>query len=172
MARNTRNMYIEEGSAARRYEEAPRRYRREYQDPRREYQEPRRQQSQERRNVTYREAAIKAEASRGFDLRYTAILVLMLALVIVSCVVMLTVQGEVEAKESRIESLREQLQDIQADNAAYANKLDSMYSLEDIYTIATGELGMVYSQNGQIVYYDQENGDYVKQYNDVPKTVD
>ncbi|MCR5543242.1 MAG: cell division protein FtsL, partial [Eubacterium sp.] len=61
---------------------------------------------------------------------------------------------------------------VQADNSAYENSLNNMYSLEDIYTIATNELGMVYSQNGQIVYYEQEQGDYVKQYSDVPATSD
>ena len=45
-----------------------------------------------------------------------------------------------------------------------------MYSLEDVYTIATSELGMVYSENGQIRYYENEQGDYVKQYSDVPET--
>ena len=55
-------------------------------------------------------------------------------------------------------------------NAAFENKLNSMYSLEDVYTIATGELGMVYSENGQIRYYENEQGDYVKQYSDVPET--
>jgi hypothetical protein len=47
-----------------------------------------------------------------------------------------------------------------------------MYSLDDIYKVATRELGMVYSQNGQIIRYDKQEDDYVKQYSDVPKTVD
>jgi chaperonin GroEL (HSP60 family) len=41
-------------------------------------------------------------------------------------------------------------------------------SLEDIYKIAVGELGMVYSQNGQVIYYDGQMDDYVKQYSDIP----
>ena len=166
MARSRQNMYYEDGNAARRYETSPRRYEADPVRRRREQERP------VRRNTTYKEAARKADASLGFDFRYTAVLILMLIMVVASCIVMLTVQGEVENKEKRIESLQQQLKDVQSDNAAYENKLSSMYSLEDIYTIATGELGMVYSQNGQIVYYDQESGDYVKQYNDVPKTVD
>ncbi|MCR5215035.1 MAG: hypothetical protein K6E10_11525 [Eubacterium sp.] len=166
MARYKREMYYEDGNTVRRYEaypESPRRRREDY---------PQEERTSRRRNVSYEGAARKAEESKGFDLKYTAVLVFMLLMVVASCVVMITVQTEVDAKEKKIDSLRESIQNIEADNAAYENKLDSMYSLEDIYSIATGELGMVYSQNGQIIYYEQENGDYVKQYNDVPKTVD
>ena len=43
-----------------------------------------------------------------------------------------------------------------------------MYTLDDIYNVATNELGMVYAKKGQIIYYDSANEDYVKQYQDVP----
>lgn len=124
----------------------------------------------QRRPKTYKKAARKAENSKGFDLRYTLLLSVMFVVMIVSCVIMLTVQGAVETKERKIENLQEELQSLQADNSAYENSLNNMYSLEDIYSIATGELGMVYSQNGQIRYYESAEGDYVKQYGDVPKT--
>jgi cell division protein FtsL len=124
----------------------------------------------QRRPKTYKKAARKAENSKGFDLRYTLLLSVMFVVMIVSCVIMLTVQGSVETKERKIENLQEELQSLQADNSAYENSLNNMYSLEDIYSIATGELGMVYSQNGQIRYYESAEGDYVKQYGDVPKT--
>lgn len=166
MARREREYYMEDGNAARklRSNAAPERRRRYEEYPQ---QSPRRSGPK-----TYAKSAKIARDSKGFDLGYTVVLVLMLAMLIASCVIMLSVQGDVEKKERRIESLQQELQDIEADNAAYENKLGSMYSLEDIYNIATNELGMVYSENGQIIYYENENGDYVKQYGDVPKTVD
>lgn len=160
MASRTREMYIEEGNAVRKTVAVPRR------------QEERPVPRKRRGRKTYKRSAIKAEQSMGFDLKYTLVLAIMLVMVILSCVVMLTVQGGVENKERKIESLQEEIQDIEADNTAYENKLNSMYSLEDIYNIATGELGMVYSENGSIIYYENEQGDYVKQYGDVPKTAD
>ena len=36
-----------------------------------------------------------------------------------------------------------------------------MYTLDDIYNVATNELGMVYAKRGQIIYYDSANEDYV-----------
>ena len=158
MARPVREMYIEEGGAVRRLQPAPKR-RRQPVSP-----QPR------RRNKTYSKAAQKAEASKGFDLRYTLVMTVMIMMVIISCIIMLAVQDSVESKERKIESIQQEIQDIQADNAAYENKLESMYSLDDIYSIATNELGMVYSENGAIIYYEDSQGDYVKQYEDVPKT--
>lgn len=161
MASRARDMYYIEGNTVRKREvEAPR--------PRR--REPER--APQRRRSTYKKAAIKAENSKGFDLRYVAVLCVMLVLMTASCVIMLMVQSSVESREKKIESLQQEIQTLQADNAAYENSLNNMYSLEDIYTIATGELGMVYSQNGQIIYYDNSEDDYVKQYDDIPATVD
>ena len=55
-------------------------------------------------------------------------------------------------------------------NAEYSSGLDSMTDLDEIYKIATTELGMVYSKPGQTVYYPQNSDDYVIQYKNVPET--
>ena len=94
----------------------------------------------------------------------------MLILMIASCVIMLSVQGNMETKEKNIESLQRELESVQAENNAYEDALNNMYSLEEIYKVATGELGMIYSQEGQIVYYESARDDYVTQYKDVPAT--
>ncbi len=164
----TRGFNYEEGGAVRKIETFPQIERPRRERERREVERP----TPVKKSKTYKKAAKEAQQSAGFDLKYTIVLALMVLAVVVSCVIMLSVQTSVESKEKRIESLQEELQDIQADNDAFENKLDSMYSLEDIYTIATGELGMVYSENGQIRYYENEQGDYVKQYSDVPETAD
>ncbi|MBO4864607.1 MAG: cell division protein FtsL [Eubacterium sp.] len=158
MARRASEMYYVDGSTVRKVA-AP--------APRRVEQPVRRKKAK-----TYRKSAVTAEKSLGFDLGYMLVLSVMLILMIVSCVVMLSVQGNVETKEKNIESLQRQLESVQADNDAFEDSLNNMYSMDDIYTIATGELGMIYSQNGQIIRYEKQEDDYVKQYSDVPKTVD
>ncbi len=158
-----RDRYYYEVGGAIREEAAPRRRRQE------EQEQPRKQQ---KKGKSYDKAAEKADLSRGFDFRYTLVLVFMIGVAIAACAIMITVHEKVESKEVQIEALQEKIKNIEDDNIAVENKLDGMYSLEDIYTIATGELGMVYSENGSILYYDQEQGDYVKQYGDVPKTTE
>ncbi len=92
-----------------------------------------------------------------------------LLVMIISCVVMLTLQSKVSNQERNIHSMQEEIQDMEANNAAYSDLLESKYSLDKVYTVATKELGMVYSQKGQIVYYESANEDYVKQLKDVPE---
>lgn len=162
MARSRREMYYVDGSTVRK-----RTWSETYPEER-PYAPERPRRQPVRRSVTYRRAAVKAEKSLAFDLRYTLLLTAMFAIMIASCIVMLFVQGEVNNRERRITSLQQQIQTINADNAAFENNLNGMYSLEDIYKIAVGELGMVYSQNGQVIYYDGQMDDYVKQYSDIP----
>ncbi len=153
-----RSSYVVEGNTVRHYS---------YAEPVRR-ERPAERPQPKKRVVTYPKAAKKAENSLSFDMRYTVVVCITLLCMIASCIIMLYVQGKVEAREKNIESLQSELQVVQADNSAYENSLNNMYAMEDIYKIATSELGMVYSQTGQIVYYDQANGDYVKQYEDVP----
>ena len=160
MASERRTMYYTEGSVVRKrdvYVAEPAR-------------RPERRPDVHRRPKTYREAAEKAEKSLGFDSGYMALVSIMTIVMIISCVVMLKIQSDVTVSERRILSLQNQLQTIQSDNIAYENSLNNMYSLEEIYNVATGELGMVYSQNGQVIYYESSLDDYVTQYKDVPET--
>lgn len=165
---DSRRYYID-GSTVRKREyaeAAPRR--REYAEPRRrekEYEVPVRR----KRPVTYHKAAVKAEKSLAFDLKYTMFLTVAMVIMLVACVNMLRIQGKVEKQQKNIQSLQLQIQTIEDDNAALEDSLKNMYTLDDIYDIATSQLGMVYAQKGQIVYYESADEDYVNQYHDVPE---
>ncbi len=160
MASERRTMYYTEGSVVRKrdvYVAEPAR-------------RPEHRPDVYRKPKTYKKAAEKAQKSLGFDGSYMVLVSVMMIVMIVSCVVMLKIQSDVTVSERRILSLQNQLQTIQSDNLAYENSLNNMYSLEEIYNVATGELGMVYSQNGQVIYYESSQDDYVTQYRDVPET--
>ena len=43
------------------------------------------------------------------------------------------------------------------------NRILSSINLEEIKRIAIMELGMVYAQEGQIIEYENESGDYMRQ---------
>ncbi len=118
--------------------------------------------------VTYRVSAIKAGKSLAFDFKYTFFLAIAMIVMIASCANMLRMENQVDSKKSKISGLQSEIRDAKADNEAFENSLNDAYTLEEIYKIAVNELGMVYSQKGQIVYYDAANEDYVNQYRDVP----
>ena len=72
--------------------------------------------------------------------------------------------------KNEVSTLQSQLNEQLNVNAEYSSGLDSMTDLDEIYKIATTELGMVYSKPGQTVYYPQNSDDYVIQYKNVPET--
>ena len=139
---------------------------------RRKQREKRREKQVEvpKRQVTYEGAQKIAERSKSFNLKYNFVVSLMILMFVSSCLVMLYFQNMVTSAERRISRVQNELQNVQSDNVAFENKLNNMYPLDKIYQIATGELGMIYSENGQVLFYDSAEDDYVTQYSDVPKT--
>lgn len=83
---------------------------------------------------------------------------------------MLKLMADVKEGKNEVSALQSQLNEQLNVNAEYSSGLDSMTDLDEIYKIATTELGMVYSKPGQTVYYPQNSDDYVIQYKNVPET--
>ncbi len=83
---------------------------------------------------------------------------------------MLKLMADVKEGKNEVSTLQSQLNEQLNVNAEYSSGLDSMTDLDEIYKIATTELGMVYSKPGQTVYYPQNSDDYVIQYKNVPET--
>lgn len=167
MAQQTRrNLYYTDGTAARQM----------YAAPARRMAEPARRQSPSRRPEQRPKPTVKkhkrlsaqAKRSLAFGRGYMAFMMLMVTMVIASCAFMLYMDTKITAQQNNITALEAQLEVIEDDNAAHKIRLNNMYSLDDVYDVATNELGMVYAKKGQIIYYDSANEDYVKQYQDVP----
>lgn len=154
MNERTRSMYYVEGSAVRKVEGVPERFVR----PERE------RQIEPKRHLTK-----AADRALAFDLKYTVFVIASVCIMVAACVTMLLMESRVNQQKTNINALEAQLEDMQADNAAYKSNIDSMYTLDQIYDIATGELGMVYARSGQIIYYQSADEDYVEQYQNIPE---
>lgn len=111
----------------------------------------------------------QAQKALAFNFGYTVYVVMAVAIMMGACFMMLVMDSKLTEKKQNIANLETQLEALKDENTAYKVKLENMYSLDDVYDIATNELGMVYAKKGQIVYYDSANEDYVKQYQDVPE---
>ena len=74
------------------------------------------------------------------------------------CVLYLNLQSEVVSRSENVTAMQEQL--------AAADSVN----LETVRDRAMNEMGMVYAAQGTIVEYDSPEGDYVKQYNDIPES--
>jgi cell division protein FtsL len=187
--RQRRRMYYVDGSTVRKteYEAYPSRKYDGYPDRRRRVDYPDRRE--ERRKLTREEEkklakkqrnikankkhkalmAKKTARSQAFDFTYTAIIVLAFLVMVASSAYMLRLEQRVREQETNITKLSSQLDTLKSENMSYSDSLENMYTLDEIYKIATRELGMVYSTKGQIIYYDSANEDYVTQFEDVPE---
>ena len=93
-----------------------------------------------------------------------------MGLLVFGCVRYLQIQSRVTASMENINKLESTLNDLKAENDAEYNRVMSSVDLETVRKIATEELGMVYADENQVVLYDSKDTDYVRQYQDVPKT--
>ncbi|MGN0394155.1 MAG: hypothetical protein ACI4EF_02230 [Coprococcus sp.] len=103
------------------------------------------------------------EFKHGIGMTCAAIIVVGL------CFYILKLSADVREGKNNIADLKAQLNAQLDENAEYSSGLESMTNLEEIYNIATKELGMVYSEPGQTLYYSQSDEDYVVQYKNVPE---
>ena len=78
-------------------------------------------------------------------------------------------QAETTAKVEKIASLEKELNNLKLSNDDELARINSNVNLDEIKRIAIGELGMVYASEDQIVYYNNESSDYVRQFGDIPK---
>ena len=87
------------------------------------------------------------------------------------CVNYLKVQSDVVQLNKSITALEKQITDLDKENDALEAVLENeSYDLETVYQMAVGVLGMVYPNNNEVIYYNNESEGYFRQYQDIPKS--
>lgn len=81
----------------------------------------------------------------------------------------LHVQSDITMRMNRIEQLELSLEHTKAENDALQTRINTYVDLEHIKQVATGELGMVYANQNQILLYDKTESEYVNQNENVPE---
>lgn len=164
--RPIRNMYYIDGSTVRKVEQAPSR-KSDREMPVRKTGNNTHKKAPS--NKTKKNLTEKAEKALAFNMGYTIFVTAAVLVMIFACIAILYMESRISLQQANINQLETQLEVIEEENAAYRLSLESMYTLDEIYDVATNELGMVYAEKGQIVYYESADEDYVKQYQDVPE---
>lgn len=106
---------------------------------------------------------------QGLDLFSFLVLLAAMGITLYTCIDYLWVQSRITTTKNEIVGLENQIMDLQNENVAAEESIDSSLNLEDIYKKATKELGMVEATKGQVFTYDSTKSDMVKQYADIPK---
>ena len=76
-------------------------------------------------------------------------------------------QTSIRAHMANISSLKSDISDMKASNSAAQSRIATATDLNDIKLYALTNCQMVYANNGQIVYYDIADEDYMSQYEDI-----
>lgn len=126
-----------------------------------------RERRERRRQPEVHRASRKSAQSLG--LGYVFFLTAACALTMWICVGYLQLQADNTARVKNIAALESQLSDLKQDNDDEYNRVVTSVDLEKIRDIAINELGMVYAQEDQVVLYDSQGSDYVRQYADIPE---
>lgn len=75
----------------------------------------------------------------------------------------LQLQAELTSLTKNVAAKKSALIDLQVDNEEEYNRIVSSIDLEEIKRVAMGVLGMIYAEEGQIVVYESEQYDYMRQ---------
>ncbi len=108
---------------------------------------------------------------RAHHMNFGYVLFLALAMLVAGYVLIgyIQVQADLTAQLEQIASLESELNYLRLYNEDELARINSNINLEEIKQVAIGELGMIYAEEGQIVFYENEGSDYVRQIADIPK---
>ena len=118
------------------------------------------------------------ERAMYMDLPYVIMLTLASICTLYLCVNYLHLQsaitGSMAQTGTQIVSLEgmtqeEKLEKMRTENDALETSINTSIDLNEIYEIATKELGMVYAKKDQVLLYDKTESEYVRQYEDIPE---
>ena len=109
------------------------------------------------------------ERAMYMDLPYVIMLTLASICTLYLCVKYLHLQSAITARMHNIEAMEEKLEKMRTENDALETSINTSIDLNEIYEIATKELGMVYAKKDQVLLYDMTESEYVRQYEDIPE---
>jgi len=100
---------------------------------------------------------------------YTSILALCAVAVFFVCYQYLKLQSTMKTNAETVIELQDQLAAMKAENNSYEAEINSSVNYEEIYNTAVEELGMIYPSKSQVINYESQVSEYVKQYKDIAK---
>lgn len=130
--------------------------------PKRQVREPARDPRTQLKTRRNRERAL------SMTMPYVAFLAAASITTVFLCVNYLQLQAEGTTYRDEIASLESQLSEAKlANDSAYEETVSSV-DMEQVKEIAVKELGMVYADEGQVITYSDSDGDYIRQYAEIP----
>lgn len=114
--------------------------------------------------------ATRKNRERALHMNIGYVLFLVAAMVMAGVILTsyLKLQSDITNSMKHIATLESQLNSMKLENDEAYSRMNSNVNLEEVRRIAIQELGMQYAQEGQIVTFDGEDNDYVRQTGEIP----
>jgi len=148
------NEYYTEGNTVRKLQVIPK-----YRD----------EEQQDIRKQPVREIRRRPRVNAGIDMFSLIILTVAIVATLYTCVEYLGVQSNIAQINKQVAELESNLSKLQNENSDALSQINTTLDLNNIYQVATNELGMVYPNENQVIAYDSTISDYVRQYEDIPE---
>lgn len=81
----------------------------------------------------------------------------------------LTLQSDITNSIEHIAALESRLNELRLENDENYSRITNNVDLEEVKRVAIQELGMIYAHEGQIISFNGEGSDYVRQTGSLPK---
>lgn len=128
----------------------------------------REQKSQVRRKVSPR---TRRNRERALHMNIGSVLSLAIPMVAAGLILTayLTLQSDITNSIKNIAALESTLNNLKMENDENYSRITSSVDLEEVKRIAIQELGMRYAEEGQIIRFNGEGSDYIRQTGNIPQ---
>ena len=120
-----------------------------------EVRSPRKLTAKSRKNI---------DRDTGMNPGFMIFMTLAMVLTGIVCVQYIRLQSSLTSYVGTISAMEIELQGLRAENDDYESRIKGAIGLENIKKRAMDELGMTYASDDQIVIYNSEGTDYVRQF--------
>ncbi len=129
---------------------------------------PKQDRRQQQRKTTSINARRNREKALRVNLPYVVFLTAACIATVFVCINFLQLQAQGITYRNEIATLESKLSNMKlANDNAYEEAISSV-SMEEIKSVAINELGMEYADEGQVITYKSQEGDYIRQYMEIP----
>ena len=147
--RRTNQMYVQ-GNTARKLQAVPSQY--------------------ERTTIKKDNRAVQKNRDKALHMNVGYVLFLVAAMMMAGLMLTwyLTLQSDITNSIKNVARLESELNSLKLDNDERYSRINSDINLEEVRRVAIQGLGMQYAREGQIITYNGEDNDYVRQTGDIP----
>lgn len=129
---------------------------------------PKQAPARQRRRATHVNTQRNRQKALQMTMPYVMFLTMAAIATVFLCVNYLKLQSQGTSYRSEIAAMESKLSTMRlANDNAYEDAISSV-NMEQVKEIAVNELGMTYAKEGQIITYSSQDGDFIRQYGEIP----